>query len=231
MRTEILQAARTMLTHDGPANLSFRAVARSVGLASSAVYRYFPSREALLTSLIIESYDDLGNAVDAAEEAVPRTAYAERYRVIARAVRAWGLAEKHQWLLIFGSPIPGYEAPADTMPAATRVPRALSRVLREAWLAGAVKPGQEVFPEVHDALEIRDTIGEEVPDQILVRGLVAWTYVLGAVITEVFGHRLRVVASSGADAVFERELDEVASLLGITGSPRRPGALIGPPHD
>ena len=68
MRTEILDAARGQLAQEGAAGLSLRAVAREVGMVSSAVYRYFDNRDALLTALIIDAYDSLGEAVEAAEE-------------------------------------------------------------------------------------------------------------------------------------------------------------------
>ncbi|WP_036964133.1 helix-turn-helix domain-containing protein, partial [Promicromonospora kroppenstedtii] len=67
---EILDSARARLTTDGAAALSLRAVARDVEMVSSAVYRYFPSRDALLTALLVESYDELGAAAEAADAAV-----------------------------------------------------------------------------------------------------------------------------------------------------------------
>jgi len=219
MDAEIRQAAREQLAAAGPWGLSVRSVAREVGLVSSAVYRYYPSRDALLTALIIESYDSLGDAVDDALRRVPTESYAERYRAIARAVRAWAVAEPAQWHLVFGTPIPGYEAPTDTVASATRVSVALARLLHEANEAGAVAPGREVLPDVHDALELRETVGAGVPDEVLVRGLVAWTYVLGAVSTEILGHRHRVVAAAGAAAVFERELDAIVALVGFVDDP------------
>src|ERR687884_2050560 len=69
---EITEAARRHLTTDGAAGLSLRAVARELGMASSAVYRYFPSRDDLLTALIVDAYDALGAATEEAEEAAPR---------------------------------------------------------------------------------------------------------------------------------------------------------------
>lgn len=70
---EILQTGREHLARDGAAALSLRAVARDLGMASSAVYRYVPNRDALLTMLIIAAYDSLGEAVEKAEAAVPAT--------------------------------------------------------------------------------------------------------------------------------------------------------------
>ena len=59
---EILDAARGYLATDGAPALSLRAIARDLGMASSAVYRYFKSRDELLTRLIIDAYDALGAA-------------------------------------------------------------------------------------------------------------------------------------------------------------------------
>lgn len=163
MRREILDAARRALAEEGPAGVRFRAVARDVGLVSSGVYRYFPGRDALLTALIIESYDALGDRVETAERAVPRTAFAQRFRAVARAARRWARAQPQQWSLIFGSPIPGYDAPTDTVRAATRLPLALAGILHEAYAAGAVKPATSLLPDAHDALELRTAVPEPVP--------------------------------------------------------------------
>ena len=52
---EIKEVARAHLVEKGSAALSLRAVARELGMVSSAVYRYFPSREELLTALIVDA--------------------------------------------------------------------------------------------------------------------------------------------------------------------------------
>jgi AcrR family transcriptional regulator len=217
MRAEILGAARRHLAEEGPAGLSFRAVARDVGLVSSAVYRYFPSRDALLTALIVESYDALGEAVERAEGAVERDRYADRYRAVGRATRAWAVVEPQQWSLIFGSPIPGYAAPQDTVGPATRAPVVLARLLADAHAARAVERRSDLGPALHDALQLRSAFPAEVPDDLLVRGLVAWTYLLGSVTAQLFGHRHRVVADGAAAAVYEVELDLMVELVGLRG--------------
>src|SRR6056297_3355506 len=84
---DVGRVARAHLAENGAAALSLRAIARDLGLASSALYRYYPSRDALLTRLIVESYDALGDAVEHAEAAVDRSDLAGRYTTIAHAVR------------------------------------------------------------------------------------------------------------------------------------------------
>jgi len=96
MRRLILDAGRARLAADGPEALSLRAVARDVGLVSSAVYRYVANRDALLTELIIESYDALGTAAEKADAAVDRADLVGRFVAVGRATRAWGLAHPHE---------------------------------------------------------------------------------------------------------------------------------------
>lgn len=109
----ILLAARREIAKHGGGGLSMRRVAREVDLVSSAVYRYFPSREALLTAMILESYEHLADALAEAEPG--------RWASTARALRAWATANPHEFQLIYGTPVPGYVAPPETVPAAARV--------------------------------------------------------------------------------------------------------------
>src|SRR6476619_3633829 len=110
MIDEIKAVARRHLAADG-ANLSLRAVARDMGMVSSAVYRYFASRDDLLTALIIEGYNAMGEAAERAEAAVPRRDLPGRWMAICHAVRDWGRAHPAEYALLYGSPVPGYAAP------------------------------------------------------------------------------------------------------------------------
>lgn len=114
----ILAAARAEIVRVGGVGLSMRAVAREVGMVSSAVYRYFPTREDLLTALILESYGALAEALRAAD---PGTAGGGRWASLAEGLRAWALRRPHEFQLIYGTPIPGYVAPPETIPAAGAV--------------------------------------------------------------------------------------------------------------
>src|ERR687897_3790536 len=137
---DIVRIGRAHLATEGAAALSLRAVARDLGIVSSAVYRYVASRDELLTLLVVDGYDELGDAVDAALSRVDDTDHAARLVAIGRAVRAWALAEPATYALLFGSPVPGYEAPAErTTGPGTRVVTALVRLWEEAYAAGAVQ--------------------------------------------------------------------------------------------
>src|SRR5262244_2472917 len=126
---EITETARRHLATDGAAGLSLRAVARELGMVSSAVYRYFPSRDDLLTALIIDGYNAIGAAVEQADGTCRRDDYHGRWLAACRAVRDWALAHPHEYSLVYGSPVPGYRAPEQTIGPASRVPLALVSVL------------------------------------------------------------------------------------------------------
>ena len=144
---EILDAARGYLATDGAPALSLRAIARDLGMASSALYRYFDSRDALLTRLIIDAYDSLGAAAEASESVVDRADLAGRFTAICHAVRAWALAHPNEYALIYGSPVPGYVAPTDTVAPASRVTTLLMRILIDATTAGRIPASDTQAPE------------------------------------------------------------------------------------
>ena len=143
---EILEAGRARLAEHGAAGLSLRAVARDVGMVSSAVYRYFPSRDHLLTALIVDAYDSLGAAVERAVAKVPGEDLFGRWRAICDRVRRWARAHPHEYALIYGSPVPGYRAPVTTIGPATRVALILVQLLVDADDADALAPASLAGP-------------------------------------------------------------------------------------
>lgn len=216
MLRAILDAGRDRLAREGAEALSLRAVARDVGMVSSAVYRYVPSRDALLTTLIIESYDSLGEAAEQAEAACPRDDVPGRWLALGRAARAWALAHPHEWALVYGSPIVGYAAPQDTIVAASRIPARLVVLLRDASAAGLDLPDAPVEPEVALAMApVAEFFADAAPLETELRGLMAWTYLIGSVSMEVFGQRHNVIAEEQADAFFDAELSRIAGFIGL----------------
>ena len=144
---EIKEAARRQLAVDGAAALSLRAVAREMGMVSSAVYRYFPSRDDLLTALIVDAYNAMGERVEEAESAVRRTDFRGRWMAVCHAVRDWAGTSPHEYGLVFGTPVPKYAAPVDTITPALRVTVVLVQIVADAVRAGALVPGREPIPK------------------------------------------------------------------------------------
>lgn len=188
----ILASARSQLGTVGPTALSVRAVARDVGMASSAVYRYFASRDELLTALLVECFDEHGEAVEDAAAAVDPADLGARWSAVTHAFRAWAVAHPWDYALLYGSPVPGYVAPRQTVEPATRVTRVLLALLADAAAGdvAAVGTGRAAGgPGFHDAVAgVRAFAGTELPDDLLLAGLAAWSGLVGGVTLELFGH-------------------------------------------
>ena len=214
LTAEITDAARRQLAEVGAAALSLRAVAREVGMVSSAVYRYFPSRDELLTRLIIDGYDALGAAAESADDLgdAPR----DRWLAVCRAVRAWALAHPHEYALLYGSPVPGYAAPRDTVPAATRVGIVLGRILGDAARSGLLPEGTGERDPSLVSDETVAVLGGDHPaidEDVRVRALLAWSALYGTLSFELFGHFAGSVEDG--DRYFDRAMGDLAALIGL----------------
>ena len=217
----IKETARRHLAEHGSAGLSLRAVARELGMASSAIYRYFPSRDELLTALIVDAYDGLGEAVERADAAHrPADDLAGRWLADCRAVRAWALAHPHEYALIYGSPVPGYRAPQDTVGPATRVPQVLARGMHEAATRGLLPPaapGAALPAGLGADVEGLVPLFGDIPRDAIVRGVVAWTSVFGLVSFEVFGQYDNVFAHR--DEYFDHAARALLVMVALPGRP------------
>lgn len=214
----ILASARQQLAEVGPAALSVRALARDLGMASSAVYRYFTSRDELLTAMLIEAYDELGSAVEQADaEVTRRKNLRERWSRVCHAIRDWAVAQPHEYALLYGTPVPGYAAPDATVPAAARVPLVMLALAHEAQKARRplTTTSLAVPRSEHRALAgIRDLTDFTIDDERLVRCLMAWSNLFGHISLELFGHMHRGVLDY--DAHFDHVVERLATDLGLS---------------
>jgi AcrR family transcriptional regulator len=223
---EITGIARGHLAAGGAAGLSLRAVARDMGMVSSAIYRYFPSRDDLLTALIIDGYNAIGEAVEAADAAGGRDDYPGRWRAAARAAREWARAHPHEYALIYGSPVPGYQAPADTIGPASRAAVVFGRLISEAHAAGALGPprtpqagrtgpagGPVPAALSEDAARLRETVMPGVPDDVALGALTAWAGLFGLISFELFGQFTNVITDRAA--YFDHAVCALAALMGL----------------
>lgn len=213
---EIIEAGRRHLATDGAAGLSLRAIARELGMASSAVYRYMASRDELLTRLIIDAYDSLGAAAEAMEALRERSDLFGRWSAVCEAVRSWAIANPNEYALIYGSPVPGYVAPLDTIGPASRVSNLLVQILIEAVarrgpMPAGPDPGNSGGPvagggtapmadAAHRALApIRAYLPADMPDPAVQAGLMVWAGLFGIVSFELFGQFHNVVGENPGD--------------------------------
>lgn len=204
---DIAAEGRRQLARDGAAGLSLRSVARELGMVSSGIYRYVESRDALLTMLIAGGYDRLGAAIEAATPAGgdPRA----RWHGACAGLRTWARANLQEYALLYGSPVPGYAAPEDTITPATRVYAALAAPLP----AGAT-PAAPLDPAfADDGARIAATLGGGLTPAQGIALLRAWAGLFGLLSLELFGHTHGVVTDD--DSFFAHHVDRLADDLGL----------------
>jgi len=215
---EIKAVARRHLETDG-ANLSLRAVARDMGMVSSALYRYFASRDELLTALILDAYNDLGATVEEADAAVKdRAALRRRWLAAARAIRSWALAKPAEYALLFGSPVPGYAAPRDTIAAAARTSLVLIQILADGHATGALAAGKAGRPPLARALRadlaaVTREVAPGLPEELLLLGMAGWLELFGTVSFELFGQLNNVIDARAQ--FFDQQMELISDLMGL----------------
>lgn len=215
---EIKHVALALMASGGPDAITLRAIAREMGMTANAIYGYFATRDDLVTTLVNDVYTALADAVDAAWEATPATDPAVRIEAWADAFRTWALVNPQGFRLIYGDPVPGYQAPEGgaAPDAARRVCAGLTALAAAAWphaqyhyqdsafdwsdfdpgLLGKVRPAFPDLPPTAVALALR-----------------IWGHLHGLVSLEVYGH-LRTQTTS-PEKLFREELAQLVETLGI----------------
>ena len=220
MIDEIKAAARRQLADQG-ANLSLRAIARELDVVSSALYRYFASRDELLTALIIDAYNAIGEVGEQADAAVTdRLDLTGRWLAVTHAWRDWALAHPAEYALIHGSPVPGYAAPADTIAPANRRFLVLAGILRDGRQAGVLPPARvpAELPPIPGPLRteldiISSALAAETDADLTARGIIALIEVFGAVSFELFGQLNNAIDERRA--WFDLQARAMADLIGL----------------
>jgi AcrR family transcriptional regulator len=198
-REEVKELALAQLAEAGAAGLSLNAIAKRMGLTGPALYRYFSSRDALLTELIGDGYDDLARAL--AEAAAADTTPEQRFRATAAALRAWAVGQPHRYLLLFGTPVPGFAAPDRMTGAAQRSMRVLMDVA-----AAVDPPGLPPGPLDAQLAAWQDRMGIPPTSPTAARlALAAWTRLHGILSLEVANQ----FTLTGVDPalIYEAEVD------------------------
>jgi AcrR family transcriptional regulator len=195
VRQEVKQAALAQLAQAGPAAVSISAIGKQLGVSGPALYRYFASRDDLLTELVIDAYGALATA------AAPSSAPITRFAATARAYRAWALDQPHRYRLLFGPPLPGYDAHARPLIDAARA--AMKVLLDTLGEAGdrATAPPEPLASQLAAWAQPYDQLAGPA---VALRAILAWSRLHGLVSLEIAGN----YASMGLDParLFELEL-------------------------
>jgi len=199
-RQEAKRIALEQLAEDGVAGISVNAIGKRMGITGPALYRYFANRDALLTELISDGYHDLA---DTLEQAIA-TAKGARFRALANAMRRWAIAAPHRYQLLFGTPVPGYEAPEHTLAAANRSMTAILATVG----ADTDRPRRSTLHKQIAGWGERMGHGDLTPRQQH-WGLTVWTRLHGLLSLEVAGQ----FSLSGIDPelLFKAEVETLAA--------------------
>ncbi|MEI6363951.1 MAG: TetR/AcrR family transcriptional regulator [Actinomycetes bacterium] len=218
--SDILDSARAHLAAEGPEGLSLRAIARDLNMGVSSLYRYFPSRDELLTELLVEAFDAQADAV--AEASAGCDDPVDGLRAGMRAYRDWSLQHPPEFALAYGTPIPGFQAPAErTVLAGVRVGGILIDLLSRAWSQGRIEPLR--VAERESALSVKereglDTLiarrGYSIPAGLMSLTVDLFIRVHGFVVMEAFG-QLRPMAADPT-VTFERTIVECCIAAGLS---------------
>ncbi|MTD14555.1 TetR family transcriptional regulator [Nakamurella sp. YIM 132087] len=218
LTADLLDTARRHMAELGAPGLSLRAVARDLGLASSAVYRYVKSRDELITLLIVDAYESVATVAEQADlaGAAAGADAGERWLGVCRAVRGWAHERPHEYALIYGSPIPGYQAPRETVSMAVRLWRVIIGIVDAAIAAGTLRPPRRQFAVdgllTPETLVVAGRPGPPFSDAV-VRAGALFTSMIGSVSADLFGH-LRGMAHDG-DRLFDYLIATAAEGVGL----------------
>ncbi|MFJ9928102.1 MULTISPECIES: TetR/AcrR family transcriptional regulator [Streptomyces] len=181
LRAEIKERAWEQIAAAGAPGLSLNAIAKQLGMSGPALYRYFSSRDDLITELIRDAYRSLADTIRAAAASDADLAG------LGRALRSWALDDPQRYFLIYGTPVPGYHAPDDVTQIASEIMDALLDAARP--VASPATPAvQDTAFESHLA-EHRQWAGDHpAPPPALRLALHFWTRLHGALSLELAGH-------------------------------------------
>jgi AcrR family transcriptional regulator len=210
----IKSTSRRLMAEKGASGLSLREVAREMGVVSSALYRYFATRDDLLTALIVDAYNDLGEYAERAALRVPRSDSRRRLHAAAAAIRKWAKSNPNEYALLYGSPVPGYEAPQFTVEPAARVALVLGTIVADAWQQSSADPeDDDDGSTMKGLLETRNLDGAMpgVPEPVRALSLMVWSQIFGCISFELFGHYKGSVRN--INRFFTIVVDEAANLV------------------
>jgi len=206
LQEAIKQTARKQIAKNGAAALSLRAIARELSITAPAIYDYFSRRDDLVTALIVDAYHSLAAALATSQE-TDRESHAERIMASANAYRNWARVHSEEYSLIFGTPIPGYEAPAEiTEPAAASSMAVLIGILDTAWRDGALKM-DKLFSSTPEMIQAWiDKIEYDGAPEVIHYAMASWALIHGMVSLELNGHFTPMQGEISVDSFFETEI-------------------------
>lgn len=210
LQEAIKDTAWKQIAEFGAPALSLRAIARGLKITAPAIYNYFADRDALVTALIIDAYTSFGDAQFDARDSLSESDLVGRFRAIGMSYRQWAIDYPERYQLIFGTPIPGYDAPKmEVLPSAARSLSALVSVVD--GLRVAKRLHVENFPAVHsgyqEMFEVWKGFAGNYDIFSLSVSMIIWSRVHGLVSLEISGN-MPPFGVDGA-ALYRYEIDSI----------------------
>jgi len=214
LQEAIKETAWKQIAEFGAPTLSLRAIARELKITAPAIYNYFPSRDDLVTALIVDAFTSLGDSQKSAIEAIPATQLEARFSALGLAYRDWAIQYEQRYQLIFGTPIPGYVAPAEaTLPAAAWALVPLIESIQALYETEKLRV--ENLPKLTPVLrsmleawrEFVEKSGMQIHIEVLYLAYVIWSRVHGLVTLEL-GHQSPSFITDPGE-IFRREIESI----------------------
>ncbi|MDR3573255.1 MAG: TetR/AcrR family transcriptional regulator [Anaerolineaceae bacterium] len=221
IRAEIKGAARRLMEKEGTAGISIRAIGREMDMTAPALYHYYPSRDALITDLILDAFGALADQLGKTRQDCYKLTAVKQLRHVLLAYRGWALACPIDFQLIYGNPIPGYQAPEErTVPAATRSFIVIASLIAQVMETPDFSPQPEysrVPPELVPHFERLSRqlheMGVDLPQMALYTTTVGWPLIHGIIMLELFHHLQPVVGD--VDALYRSEIENLLRRMGM----------------
>lgn len=210
LQAAIKETAWKQIAEHGAPALSLRAIARELGITAPAIYNYFSRRDDLVTALIVDAFTSLGESQKDSLRNLAKDGLAARLTALGLAYRDWAITYPQRYQLIFGTPIPGYEAPADiTVPAAAWSLLPLIETLQAIFVSGRLRAdlSAPLTPELQSMLAAWSKFSGGAGIEVLYAALVIWSRVHGLVSMEIGNQMPSFISDPGE--VYRREIASI----------------------
>jgi AcrR family transcriptional regulator len=214
---EIKSVAWKQIADQGVPALSLRAIAREMGMTAPGLYRYYPSRDDLVTALIIEAFNSFSQRLEAARDVQHADDHAGRYRAVCEAYFHWAVAAPSRYTLIFGAPVPGYQMGEAAYPSAQRGFLVLQAVIGEALAAGKIhRPAgaNTLSLELLARYAALQKLGMPFDTTATHLALTTWSTLHGITALYLYGYLGRFLAGH-VEAFVRQEIEQLMMLLGL----------------
>ncbi|MFE3170191.1 TetR/AcrR family transcriptional regulator [Amycolatopsis sp. NPDC059090] len=220
---EIKAIALRLMTEGGPSAISLRAIAREMGMTAGALYGYYATRDDLVNALIAEIYSALADKEEAARDAVSEDDPEGRVLAVGEAFRTWAVGHPEEFQLIYGDPLPGYQAPEGgaAADAEHRACAVLTGLVADAWPQASKRLSDDGYDWADFDPGFAAVIRGEFPDlppAAVALAMRVWGRMHGLVALEVYGHLRPQVLDPGR--LYRAELLDLTKTLGITPAGR-----------